>query len=229
MQSIPLLSIKDLRVNVADREILTGINLVVNAGEVHAIMGPNGSGKSTLAHVLAGREGYTITAGSVTFRDQDLLAMAPEERARAGLFLGFQYPVEVPGVSNVYLLRAALNARRKARGEAEIDAAIGGWCAARTAVDVLAVMDDKRVPAGPIYNVADMFADPHFRARGLFERVEIDGKPLEIPALMPRLQGTPGATEWPGPAVGSHTDAVLGEVLGMGEQEIAALRADGAV
>ena len=123
MQSIPLLSIKDLRVNVADREILTGINLVVNAGEVHAIMGPNGSGKSTLAHVLAGREGYTITAGSVTFRDQDLLAMAPEERARAGLFLGFQYPVEVPGVSNVYLLRAALNARRKARGEAEIDAA----------------------------------------------------------------------------------------------------------
>jgi crotonobetainyl-CoA:carnitine CoA-transferase CaiB-like acyl-CoA transferase len=122
----------------------------------------------------------------------------------------------------------ARNAGRVQR-EAEIDAAIGGWCAARTAVDVLAVMDDKRVPAGPIYNVADMFADPHFRARGLFERVEIDGKPLEIPALMPRLQGTPGATEWPGPAVGSHTDAVLGEVLGMGEQEIAALRADGAV
>jgi crotonobetainyl-CoA:carnitine CoA-transferase CaiB-like acyl-CoA transferase len=90
-------------------------------------------------------------------------------------------------------------------------------------------MDGKRVPAGPIYNVEDMFADPHFRARGLFERVEIDGKPLEIPALMPRLQGTPGGTEWPGPEVGSHTDAVLGDVLGMDAQEIAALRADGVI
>ncbi len=113
--------------------------------------------------------------------------------------------------------------------ETEIDAAIGAWCAARAAADVLAVMDDRRVPAGPIYNVEDMFADPHFRARGLFERVEIDGKPLEIPALMPRLQGTPGGTEWAGPAVGSHTDVVLGEVLGMDEQDIAALRADGVV
>lgn len=123
MQSAPLLTITDLRVTIAGQEILTGLNLVVRAGEVHAIMGPNGSGKSTLAHVLAGRDGYTITAGSAIFRDQDLLAMEPEERARAGLFLGFQYPVEVPGVSNVYLLRAALNARRKARGETEIDAA----------------------------------------------------------------------------------------------------------
>lgn len=123
MQSAPLLTVTDLRVTVAGREILTGMNLMVRAGEVHAIMGPNGSGKSTLAHVLAGREGYTITSGSVIFCDQDLLAMEPEERARAGLFLGFQYPVEVPGVSNVYLLRAALNARRKARGETEIDAA----------------------------------------------------------------------------------------------------------
>lgn len=122
----------------------------------------------------------------------------------------------------------ARNAGRVQR-ETEIDAAIGGWCAARPAAEVLAVMDGKRVPAGPIYNVEDMFADPHFRARGLFERVEIDGKPLEIPALMPRLQGTPGGTEWAGPAVGSHTDAVLGEVLGMGAAEIAALRADGAV
>ncbi len=113
--------------------------------------------------------------------------------------------------------------------ETELDAAIGAWCAARAAAEVLAVMDDRRVPAGPIYNVEDMFADPHFRARGLFERVEIDGKPLEIPALMPRLQGTPGGTEWPGPAVGSHTDVVLGEVLGMDEQDIAALRADGVV
>ncbi len=122
----------------------------------------------------------------------------------------------------------ARNAGRVQR-ETEIDAAIGAWCAARAAADVLAVMDDRRVPAGPIYNVEDMFADPHFRARGLFERVEIDGKPLEIPALMPRLQGTPGGTEWPGPAVGSHTDVVLGEVLGMDEQDIAALRADGVV
>ncbi len=122
----------------------------------------------------------------------------------------------------------ARNAGRVQR-ETEIDAAIGAWCAARAAADVLAVMDDRRVPAGPIYNVEDMFADPHFRARGLFERVEIDGKPLEIPALMPRLQGTPGGTEWAGPAVGSHTDAVLGEVLGMDEREIAALRADGVV
>ena len=123
MQSAPLLTVTDLRVTVAGREILTGMNLVIRAGEVHAIMGPNGSGKSTLAHVLAGRDGYTITSGSVIFRDQDLLAMEPEERARAGLFLGFQYPVEVPGVSNIYLLRAALNARRKARGETEIDTA----------------------------------------------------------------------------------------------------------
>ena len=122
----------------------------------------------------------------------------------------------------------ARNAGRVQR-ETEIDAAIGAWCAARAAAEVLAVMDDRRVPAGPIYNVEDMFADPHFRARGLFERVEIDGKPLEIPALMPRLQGTPGGTEWPGPAVGSHTDAVLGEVLGMGAAEIAALRADGVI
>lgn len=122
----------------------------------------------------------------------------------------------------------ARNAGRVQR-ETELDAAIGAWCAARAAAEVLAVMDDRRVPAGPIYNVEDMFADPHFRARGLFERVEIDGKPLEIPALMPRLQGTPGGTEWAGPAVGSHTDAVLGEVLGMDEREIAALRADGVV
>ena len=122
----------------------------------------------------------------------------------------------------------ARNAGRVQR-EAEIDAAIGGWCAARPSTAVLALMDGKRVPAGPIYNVEDMFVDPHFRARGLFERVEIEGKPLEIPALMPRLQGTPGGTEWPGPAVGSHTDAVLGEVLGMGAAAIAALRADGVI
>jgi len=108
---------------VAGKEILKGLDLTVRAGEVHAIMGPNGSGKSTLAHVLSGREGYEVTGGSVRYRGQDLLAMAPEERARAGVFLGFQYPIEIPGVSNVYLLRSALNARRAARGDPEIDAA----------------------------------------------------------------------------------------------------------
>jgi Fe-S cluster assembly ATP-binding protein len=98
------------------------LNLTVNAGEVHAIMGPNGSGKSTLAQVLAGREDYVVTGGSVQFEGQDLLALPVEERARAGIFLGFQYPVEIPGVNNVYLLKAALNAKRKAAGEPEVDA-----------------------------------------------------------------------------------------------------------
>jgi Fe-S cluster assembly ATP-binding protein len=117
-----LLEISDLTARVAGKEILSGVNLTVNAGEVHAIMGPNGSGKSTLAQVLAGREDYEVTRGSVTFEGQDLLAMRAEERARAGLFLGFQYPVEIPGVNNVYLLKAALNAKRKATGEPEVDA-----------------------------------------------------------------------------------------------------------
>ncbi|MDE2218788.1 MAG: Fe-S cluster assembly ATPase SufC [Gammaproteobacteria bacterium] len=117
-----MLEIENLRVNVAGTPVLHGLSLAVHAGEVHAIMGPNGSGKSTLAHVLAGRPGYEVTAGSVRFDGADLLAMAPEERARAGLFLGFQYPVEIPGVNNAYLLKAALNARRRARGESEIDA-----------------------------------------------------------------------------------------------------------
>jgi Fe-S cluster assembly ATP-binding protein len=117
-----LLNIDNLHVTVAGTAILKGFSLQIAEGEVHAIMGPNGSGKSTLAHVLAGREGYEITAGSVRYQGRDLFTMTPEERAREGLFLGFQYPVEIPGVSNVYLLRAALNARRKHRGEAEIDA-----------------------------------------------------------------------------------------------------------
>jgi Fe-S cluster assembly ATP-binding protein len=117
-----LLEISDLAARVAGKEILNGVNLTVNAGEVHAIMGPNGSGKSTLAQVLAGREDYEVTRGAVTFEGHDLLAMRAEERARAGLFLGFQYPVEIPGVNNVYLLKAALNAKRKAAGEAEVDA-----------------------------------------------------------------------------------------------------------
>ncbi len=117
-----MLKITDLSARVAGKDILKGVNLEVQAGEIHAIMGPNGSGKSTLAQVLAGREDYEITGGSVTYEGRDLLAMPAEERARAGLFLGFQYPVEIPGVNNVYLLKAALNAKRKAAGEPEVDA-----------------------------------------------------------------------------------------------------------
>ena len=117
-----MLSIRGLRVTVEGREILKGLDLEVRAGEVHAIMGPNGSGKSTLAQVLAGRGDYEVTGGSVTFLGQDLLALTPEQRARAGLFLGFQYPVEIPGVNNAYLLKAALNAVRKERGQPELDA-----------------------------------------------------------------------------------------------------------
>src|SRR5262245_18996503 len=117
-----MLRIRGLRVRVEGREILKGLDLEVRAGEVHAIMGPNGSGKSTLAQVLAGRGDYAVTGGSVTFMGEDLLALAPEERARAGVFLGFQYPVEIPGVNNAYLLKAALNAVRKERGLQELDA-----------------------------------------------------------------------------------------------------------
>ena len=117
-----MLSIRNLAATVDGKLILKGLNLEVGAGEVHAIMGPNGSGKSTLAHVLAGRPGYEITSGTVTYQGQDLLALAPEERARAGVFLGFQYPVEIPGVNNVYLLKASLNAARKHHGLAEVDA-----------------------------------------------------------------------------------------------------------
>jgi len=117
-----MLSIKDLTVNVGDKQILKGLNLEVNAGEVHAIMGPNGAGKSTLSHVLSGKSGYTITGGSIIYQGQDLTELEPEMRAREGVFLAFQYPVEIPGVSNIYLLKAALNAMRKHRGEDEIDA-----------------------------------------------------------------------------------------------------------
>ncbi len=118
-----MLTIKNLHARVEDRDILRGIDLEVNAGEVHAIMGPNGSGKSTLAGVLAGRDAYEVTEGEVLFEGKDLLDLDPEERAREGLFLAFQYPVEVPGVTNNYFLRAALNALRKQRGQKELDAA----------------------------------------------------------------------------------------------------------
>jgi Fe-S cluster assembly ATP-binding protein len=127
-----MLDIRGLRAKVADKEILRGIDLHVGAGEVHAIMGPNGSGKSTLAHVLAGRENYQVTAGEVIYQGKDLLAMNPETRAREGVFLAFQYPVEIPGVSTVYFLRAALNAARKHRGMEELDA-----------MDFLALIKDK--------------------------------------------------------------------------------------
>jgi len=127
-----MLKIDNLSAAVAGTAILKGVNLAVNAGEVHAIMGRNGSGKSTLAHVLAGRDGYEVTGGSVTFHGKDLLAMAPEERAREGVFLGFQYPVELPGVSNLLFLKTALNARRRHMGAAEVDA-----------MDFLALLKDK--------------------------------------------------------------------------------------
>jgi len=120
--TMSMLEIRDLCVSVDGNAILKGLDLTVRAGETHAIMGPNGSGKSTLAQVLAGRDNYTITGGSILFRGRNLLEMAPEERAAAGLFLAFQYPIEIPGVNNAYLLKAALNAQRRARGEPELDA-----------------------------------------------------------------------------------------------------------
>src|SRR5436190_15129771 len=118
----PILEIKDLNAGVEGKQILKGINLTISAGEVHAVMGPNGSGKSTLAAILAGREGYDISSGQVLYYGQDLLDMDPEVRAREGLFLAFQYPVEIPGVNRTYCLKAALNAVRKHKGQSELDA-----------------------------------------------------------------------------------------------------------
>src|SRR3982750_543596 len=127
-----LLEIKNLHASVAGKEILRGIDLTVQAGEVHAVMGPNGSGKSTLAQIIAGHPAYEVTAGEVLYEGRDLLDMEPEERAQAGVFLAFQYPVEIPGISNAYFLRAAYNEIRKARGEDEVDP-----------LDFLDVMDQK--------------------------------------------------------------------------------------
>ena len=131
-QKDTMLEVKDLHASVGGNTILRGVNLSVPAGEVHAIMGPNGSGKSTLAHVLAGRPGYEVTKGQVRYKGKDLLAMSPEERAREGVFLAFQYPVEISGVSNVYFLKAAANAIRKHRGQPELDA-----------IDFLALVKEK--------------------------------------------------------------------------------------
>jgi Fe-S cluster assembly ATP-binding protein len=166
-----LLSVKGLKVRVGEREVLRGIDLEVPAGEVHAIMGPNGSGKSSLAHVLAGRPGYDITGGTVSFLGNDLLELPPEERAREGLFLGFQYPVEIPGVNNAYLLRAALNAARRHRGQPEVDA-----------FDFLALVRDK---------MKLMKMDEAFLSRGVNEGFSGGEKKrneiLQMLVLEPRL------------------------------------------
>jgi Fe-S cluster assembly ATP-binding protein len=136
-----MLEIKNLHARIGDKEILCGVDLVVPTGEIHAIMGPNGAGKSTLSYVLSGREGYEVTEGEVTYNGQDILGMEPEERAAAGIFLAFQYPVELPGVGNANFIRTALNAVRRARGEVELDA-VAFLKLARAAIKSLSMQDD---------------------------------------------------------------------------------------
>ncbi len=169
--SAPLLEVKDLHVEVNGKEILKGLSLTVRAGEVHAIMGPNGSGKSTLAHILAGRPGYTVTKGSVHYHGKDLLALEPEERARDGLFLAFQYPVEIAGVANTYFLREAMNAIRKHQGKEEMDA-----------VDFLDLVKEKAALVG---------MDERFLTRGVNEGFSGGEKKrneiLQMAVLEPRL------------------------------------------
>jgi Fe-S cluster assembly ATP-binding protein len=166
-----LLDIQDLHVEVGGKAILKGLTMTVRAGEVHAIMGPNGSGKSTLAHVLAGREGYTVTQGSVHYEGKDLLALDPEERARLGVFLAFQYPVEIPGLSNTYFLREALNQQRKHEGKDELDA-----------VDFLDLVKDRAKVVG---------MDEKFLTRGVNEGFSGGEKKrneiLQMAVLQPKL------------------------------------------
>jgi Fe-S cluster assembly ATP-binding protein len=166
-----MLEIRNLHATVDGREVLRGIDLEVRAGEVHALMGPNGSGKSTLANVLAGREGYEVTKGEVLFDGEDLLALAPDERARAGVFLAFQYPVEIPGVSNGYFIRAALNAQRVARGQEEVDA-----------FDFLALVRDKMAALGMDPALLDRSVNEGFSG-GEKKRNEV----LQLSLLEPRL------------------------------------------
>jgi hypothetical protein len=160
--SQPLLKIENLHARVEDKAILQGLNLEIRAGEVHALMGPNGSGKSTLAHVLAGREGYEVTEGRVLYDGKDLFALEPEERAREGVFLAFQYPVELPGVNNTYFLKASVNAVRKHRGEEELDA-----------IDFLELVNDKMKPRPP----APARPTPASSSRGAPAGTRRPGKP----------------------------------------------------
>ena len=166
-----LLKIEDLHVKAESRTVLKGVDLEIRAGEVHALMGPNGSGKSTLAHVLAGREGYEVVRGRVSYQGRDLLSLEPEERARQGFFLAFQYPVEIPGVNNTYFLKAAVNAVRKHRGEPELDA-----------VDFLRVIKEK---------IALLEMDPSLLKRSLNEGFSGGEKKrneiLQMALLEPRL------------------------------------------
>jgi Fe-S cluster assembly ATP-binding protein len=166
-----MLSIKNLHAGIAGKEILRGIDLDVRAGEVHAIMGPNGSGKSTLAQILAGRDGYQVTAGTVRYLEQDLLTMAPEARARAGVFLAFQYPVEIPGVSNALFLKTALNSIRKQRGLPELDA-----------MDFLQLLRDKMKLLGMDDKLLQRAVNEGFSG-GEKKRNEI----LQLAVLEPRL------------------------------------------